>query len=602
MSIIDDIGNYDIDENSQPRDTSSPVQIQFQMSNPPFPNVGNSLRQDIEQMRRYPQETLAFDNAIPNSSTKSKPSPLDIFIKSIIDEAVNKVSSSGNVSSKKNQLLPQVIRSSQSTDDGKGYTLLQTDLSIYKLLNFVVGSKSKMVELFNKILCILKENKDFLIRADTKNYVLKIVTIIYDDNTVDLSRGDYIFYDVMDIIVKIIAKYYTYLLDNNDIDHIMIDGRVNTTGKMKPALNNINEFYRGWESLMKQTGYSKSGKYFFFGDRVLYKFPKYDIQTQIRVRNIISYMDTFWMDICPISEYNNKISYFVEDTQTSDIDRFKRLVELCRKTTGRKLFPIIIYETYVIEFSRKKKKFYLSSIKLEDLDYVVNECVACGDIFMELRENSCENCCKKHIPMCKACKVQHIKAKIEDNVDNGSTPLDIKCLCGDFSFINTFGAQNSSQYCHIHKSIGIGPLKDQILSLLRVWRYNMLQNWMNSKVISDKDKERFINEQKELLETLKADDPTIIARNCPGCGTCIVKSNGCNAVVCMNKSAGCTSRFCIACGKVFTNMARTEICECSGETQAITTHWFEPQHLREQMTGRVTNNKGYIKSNLAKLV
>ena len=416
--------------------------------------------------------------------------------------------------------------------------------------------------------------------------------------------GEDIFYDIIHDIIEVIKQDYENRFANNDTDHVIITKYVNTHA-VRPSFSELKDYYKGWESLMKQTGYSKNGKYFFFGQNVLYKFPKYEITRQIRIRNVIKLIDQFRMKMKKVSDYfdgegkDDSFTDYFNSIKPSE--QFKRLLSLCRANTGRKFYPIIIGDSHIIEFVKKGVEYSLCSLKFK-LDHVIYTCVACEDTFMEPGEDSCKKCCKNQISLCKDCKVQHIKAQIEQNVDNGSTPLDIKCLCGDFSFIKTFGAQNSSQYCHIHNSFDIGPLKDQILSLLRVWRYNMLQNWMNSKVISDKDKERFFEEQKALLKALKTDDPEIVARNCPGCGTCIVKSNGCNAVVCMNKSAGCTSRFCIACGKVFTNMARTEVCDCSGETQAITTHWFEPQHLREQMTDRVPKNKGYIKLNLAKLV
>ena len=69
--------------------------------------------------------------------------------------------------------------------------------------------------------------------------------------------------------------------------------------------------------------------------------------------------------------------------------------------------------------------------------------------------------------------------------------------------------------------------------------------------------EDFKAEQLKLLETLKNDNPDLVARNCPLCGIEVIKETGCNAIVCMNSSAGCTAKFCIVCGKIFTDLILT---------------------------------------------
>jgi hypothetical protein len=329
---------------------------------------------------------------------------------------------------------------------------------------------------------------------------------------------------------------------------------------------------------------------------------------------MIDYLCSFYIYLSPTMNYFNEsfgmpshpnvaifIDYINTNCPNSTVDNKFKFVKRLFKSYKKNINYIIDGE-FVIDYYRGHKHFWFSSIDIEINNYLFYECSICGEQCMDKDCMSCDRCVLNGKSMCRYCKIQHVKAKIEMNTDvefnQGCGKLDIKCLCDNKTLFKTFGSQNGAQYGYLLNYLDFNIIKTP----LKIWRFNMVSNYINSTSISQESKVAFAKDQKNILAALLKDDPSIVARNCPKCSVVIVKPTGCNAVVCMNKNAGCTAKFCIACGKCFTlEKGGSQYCDCKNE--GITNYYFERNQLEEQRNGRTEtsfNKKNYIVRNLAK--
>ena len=476
------------------------------------------------------------------------------------------------------------------------YLCFTKTIYLKKFFNFV--NFNNIYQEF-KVAFVVFNNDTFVYKFNDANMSLKLEKKVITNKNVDM-------YDNYKNYQSIFEKYY--LIVNNTM--------IQTIHHYKNKYNFIHVnmydceytdnnivcyklFVMGINHLLKCLSFK--GKFLVFNQYVIFRTKKNE--TDIKsINDFINHFMKYKLKIIKLNEYYFNISNFrnyikfQEDNfpNASDIDVFKGIVKLINTKLKKNIKPII-YNGYIVDFYFLRdtciySENTFSHYKFNLKDYTIFNCSICEEMCITKNKYCCNTCNFENKLMCTQCSEFHIKAKIENNIEYGIEELKINCLCDKMTLLKSDGSQNKSQYFYILETLNFNILKES----LKIWRFNMLNSYVIQKKISPEDKQKFINEQKNLLDTIKSDEENkdIVATNCPLCGIIIIKNTGCNAVVCMNKSAGCNAKFCIVCKKVFNySTDRHELCNC--KTNQITGYYIEPQQvdMQHNLNGTTNFNK-----------
>lgn len=374
------------------------------------------------------------------------------------------------------------------------------------------------------------------------------------------------------------------------------------------------------DSLKKIVKYSNYfHDYLIVGPHVIYRYKKDG--SYIDRKGKCYFQDMYQIDIVldHINDYTisfkKKDDYFKENVQvmnfvnenyaSQSVDKkFKTLKKLL-KNIGKNI-NMVMNDKYVVDYIFDRYGFrtlfsrnYLSTFNFSFEKYTMFTCNCCCEDFVELTTHCCTSkCYTSENLMCRKCCEMYINAKIDNNIDEGCKELNISCPCGDKLFLKTSGSQNKSQFCYILNGFDFWSIAKKI----RIWRFNMITNFIKSGKITDETRTKFKAEQAIELEKLKKENPDLMARNCPLCGIIVIKDGGCNAVVCMNRDSGCTGKFCIGCGKLYLDGTKGG-CNCAEDR--IAPGFFELSQIRQQqhgIIGSIDDLRNYNKRNLAKIM
>lgn len=233
------------------------------------------------------------------------------------------------------------------------------------------------------------------------------------------------------------------------------------------------------------------------------------------------------------------------------------------KIQPNELINFLYPDTHIINGYPKKKHILFYDFFNT---HIIKECKVCMEYFYrewQYNKHILRNVNACHTKLCPSCFNGYVNSEIDTYLTNKSIKFICKCPvqnCNSKIFqiedniifiINKF-------YKYLAKST---------ISRLKLIQSNILINENIPKII--RTREEAEKDLKELIEADTSENPTL-SQNiniCPNiqCNTIIIRSSGCNAIVCSK----CSTKLCIICG-VF-NIEKNK-CNCM---QSINIHYFE---------------------------
>lgn len=359
--------------------------------------------------------------------------------------------------------------------------------------------------------------------------------------------------------------------------------------------------------------------YLIVGPHVIYRYKKdgsyidrkgkYCFQGMYQIDSVLAHINDYTISFKKKGDYfkgNIQIMNFVNENYASQsVDEKFKILKKIFKNIGKNI-NMVMNDKYVVDYIFDRNgirtlfsRNHLSTVNFSFEKYTMFTCNCCCEDFVELTTHCCTSkCYTSENLMCRKCCEMYINAKIDNNIDEGCKELNISCPCGNKLFLKTSGSQNKSQFCYIINVFDFLSIAKKI----RIWRFNMITNFIKIGKITDETRTKFKAEQAIELVKLKKENPNLMARNCPLCGIIVIKDGGCNAVVCMNRDSGCTGKFCIGCGKLYSDGTKG-VCNCTKDK--IAPGFFEFSQIRQQrhgIIGSIDDLKNYNKRNLAKIM